>query len=69
MVLSNTVAQYLIPSVRRSTYAAVEAKKLRALLEKLAKYGASSRIASEREKGEERRKEAEAIGRLLVEDR
>jgi exocyst complex component 6 len=45
-------------------YAAIKPKKLQALLEKLARYGAASRESAVREVGERRRKEAEAVGRM-----
>ena len=38
---------------------------LAALLDKLARYGLECRGAPERERGEKRRKEAEAVGRLF----
>lgn len=63
--LSNTVQEYLIPANRHTSYVSVKHKKLQALLEKLAKFGASQRDPSRRELGERRRKEAEAVGRLF----
>lgn len=65
VVLSDNVQQYLIPQVRQQSYGAVKNKRLQALLEKLAKYGSSARDADAREKGDKRRKEAEAVGRLF----
>ncbi|KAA1466700.1 exocyst complex component sec15 subunit [Dentipellis sp. KUC8613] len=65
VVLSDTVSEYLIPAVRQASYSNVKPKRLQALLEKLAKYGGSCRDSPSREKGEKRRKEAEAVGRLF----
>jgi len=65
IVLSDSVAEYLVPSLRQTTYAIVKPKKLTALLDKLARYAASCRDQASREKGERRRKEAEAVGRLF----
>lgn len=56
---------YLVPSVRQASYSPVKPKRLQALLEKLAKFGASTKDSAEREKGERRRKEGEAVGRLF----
>ncbi|KAF8351587.1 rsec15 [Amanita rubescens] len=63
--LSDTVQEYLIPANRHTTYAAVKHKRLQALLEKLAKYGATQKNLSTREIAERRRKEADAVGRLF----
>ncbi|KAL4249137.1 Exocyst complex component SEC15 [Abortiporus biennis] len=65
LVMADNVAEYLIPSVRQASYPAVKPKRLQSLLEKLAKYGASCRDAPSRERGERRRKEAEAVGRVF----
>ncbi|TFY83337.1 hypothetical protein EWM64_g675, partial [Hericium alpestre] len=65
IVLSDTVSEYLVPANRQTSYGDVRPKRLQALLEKLAKYGASCRDAPAREKGEKRRKEADAVGRLF----
>ncbi|OAX44483.1 exocyst complex subunit Sec15-like protein [Rhizopogon vinicolor AM-OR11-026] len=65
VVLNDTVHDYLIPQVRQTTYAVVRPKRLQTLLEKLARYGMTRRDASSREKGEKRRKEAEAVGRIF----
>jgi hypothetical protein len=65
IVLSDSVAEYLVPSLRQTTYASVKPKRLTALLEKLARYAASCRDQASREKGERRRKEAEVVGRLF----
>ena len=65
IVLGNKVQEYLTPSARQSVFLAVKPKRLQALLEKLAKYGASVKDSAEREKGEKRRKEAETVGRLF----
>lgn len=61
--MNNNVQQFLNPATRQSTYAHVRAKRLQALLEKLSRFGGQCRDAPSREKGERRRKEAEAIGR------
>jgi exocyst complex component 6 len=66
MVLSDSVAEYLVLSRRQTTFANVKPKKLAALLEKLARYGGGCRDQLSREKGEKRRKEAEAVGRLFL---
>ncbi|KAH9482752.1 Exocyst complex component 6 [Psilocybe cubensis] len=65
IALSGTVQEYLVPANRHASYAAVKPKRLQALLEKLARYGANQRDAPRREIGERRRKEAEAVGRLF----
>ncbi|KAK2466101.1 hypothetical protein APHAL10511_001743 [Amanita phalloides] len=63
--LSDTVQEYLVPAMRHTTYAAVKHKRLQALLEKLAKYGAGQKDPSVREIAEKRRKQADAVGRLF----
>jgi len=63
--LSDTVQEYLKPNVRQASYIAVKPKRLSALLEKLAKYGASRKEPAERERAERRRKEADAVGRIF----
>jgi exocyst complex component 6 len=65
IVLSDTVHEYLVPEVRKTSYAAVKSKRLQQLLEKLAKFGSSCRDAPSKEKGEKRRKEADAVGRIF----
>ena len=65
IVLSESVAEYLVPSIRQTKYANVKPKKLAALLEKMARYGGNCRDQASREKGEKRRKEAEAVGRVF----
>ena len=65
VVMSDAVNAYLVQSIRQTSYAAVKPKRLAALLEKLARYGLECRDAPSREKGEKRRKEAEAVGRLF----
>jgi len=67
--LNNAVQEFLIPANRHSSYAAVKQKRLQALLEKLARYGALQRDPMARELGEQRRKEAEAVGRLYPDRR
>lgn len=62
--LSDAVQDYLVPATRQVSYSAVKSRRLQALLEKLAKYGAQCKDNQSREKGERRRKEAEAVGRL-----
>ena len=57
--------EYLVPANRHASYAAVKPKRLQALLEKLARFGATQRDAGARDLGERRRKEAEAVGRLF----
>jgi hypothetical protein len=63
--LSNTVQEYLVPAVRHTSYAAVKHKRLQALLDKLAKFGATQRDAASRELADKRRKEADAVGRVF----
>jgi len=65
IVMSDSVTDYLVPSLRQTTYATVKPKKLAPLLEKLARFGGSCRDHASRERGEKRRKEAEAVGRLF----
>jgi len=65
IVMSDTVQEYLVPSVRQTSYPAVRPKRLQSLLEKLARAGAQCRDAPSRERGEKRRKEAEAVGRVF----
>ncbi|XP_006460327.1 hypothetical protein AGABI2DRAFT_184813 [Agaricus bisporus var. bisporus H97] len=67
--LNNAVQEFLIPTNRQSSYSAVKQKRLQALLEKLARYGAGQRDLASRELGERRRKEAEAVGRLYPDKR
>jgi hypothetical protein len=64
IVLKNTVQDYLSPQVRQTTYSLVRPKRLQALLEKLSRHG-TMRDASSRERGEKRRKEADAVGRIF----
>ncbi|KAJ2916455.1 hypothetical protein MD484_g4020, partial [Candolleomyces efflorescens] len=63
--LNNTVQEYLVSGNRQSSYAVVKAKRLQALLDKLAKYGSQLRDAASREQAEKRRKEADAVGRIF----
>lgn len=65
IVVGGTVQQYLVPANRHASYAAVKPKRLQALLEKLARFGANQRDAVSRELGEKRRREAEAVGRVF----
>ncbi|THH31298.1 hypothetical protein EUX98_g2874 [Antrodiella citrinella] len=65
IVLSDTVQDYLVPTTRQTTYAVVKAKRLQSLLEKLARFGSQCRDTPSRERGEKRRKEAEAVGRVF----
>ena len=65
IIVGNTVQQYLVPANRHASYAAVKPKRLQALLEKLARFGANQRDAVSRELGEKRRREAEAVGRVF----
>ncbi|KAJ7240336.1 exocyst complex component, sec15 subunit [Mycena haematopus] len=63
--LNSTVQEFLVPAMRQTSYAAVKHRRLAALLEKLARYGASQRDGPSRELGDRRRKEADAVGRLF----
>ncbi|KAI0048060.1 exocyst complex component sec15 subunit [Auriscalpium vulgare] len=65
IVLQDNVADFLVPANRQTTYSSIKMKRLQALLEKLAKYGASCRDAPSRELGDKRRREADAVGRLF----
>ncbi|KAI0637978.1 rsec15 [Trametes polyzona] len=65
VVMSDAVSSYLVASIRQTSYPTVKPKRLQALLEKLGRYGQECRDAASRERGEKRRKEAEAVGRLF----
>ncbi len=65
VVMSDALSAYLVASIRQTSYPNVKPKRLAALLEKLARYGQECRDAPSRERGEKRRKEAEAVGRLF----
>jgi len=65
IVLNDVVQEYLIPSVRQSSYTQVKPRRLCVLLEKLAKFGKSSRDSAEREAGEKRQKEADSVGKIF----
>ncbi|KAJ7929968.1 exocyst complex subunit Sec15-like-domain-containing protein [Mycena leptocephala] len=60
--LTNAVQEYL---VHQTSYVAVKPKRLQALLDKLAKYGESQQDAPARQLGDQRRKEADAVDRLV----
>jgi len=62
--LNNTVPEFLNPQMRTSAYANVKPRNLQTLLDKLAKYGLTTRASAEREKAERRRKEAEAVSKI-----
>ncbi|KAF8842725.1 exocyst complex subunit Sec15-like protein [Paxillus ammoniavirescens] len=64
IVLSDSVQDYLNPGIRQTSYGEVKPKRLQALLEKLARYGTSRRDNPSREKGDKRRREAEALSKL-----
>ncbi|KAH0839949.1 exocyst complex subunit Sec15-like-domain-containing protein [Lanmaoa asiatica] len=66
IILTDTVQDYLNPSVRQASYSEVKPKRLQALLEKLARYGATRRDNPSREKGERRRREAETLHRMSL---
>lgn len=63
--MSDAVNAFLVASIRQTSYATVKPKRLQALLEKLGRYGQECRDAPSRERGEKRRKEAEAVGRVF----
>jgi len=63
--LSDTVHEYLVPAMRHTSYNPVKHKRLQALLEKLARFGATQRDPAARELAEKRRKEADAVGRVF----
>ena len=58
-------AALLVASIRQTSYANVKPKRLAALLDKLGRHGLECRDAPSREKGDKRRKEADAVGRLF----
>ena len=62
--LNNTLMEFLNPQMRASAYANVKPRNLQILLEKLAKYGSTTRTLAEREKAERRRKEADAVSKI-----
>lgn len=62
--LNNTISEFLNPQMRASAYTNVKSRNLQILLEKLARYGSTTRTAVEREKAERRRKEAEAVSKI-----
>ncbi|KAF7291070.1 Rsec15 protein [Mycena chlorophos] len=57
---STTPEDFLVPADRQTSFAAVKPEKLQALLDKLAKHAAG------RELGDRRKREADAVGRLLL---
>ena len=63
--MTDTIQEYLVPSMRQAAYGNVKPKRLQALLEKLSRYGSQCRDNASRERGEKRRKEAEAVGRVF----
>lgn len=66
IILTDAVQDYLIPNIRQASYSEVKLKRLQALLEKLARYGAARRDNPSRERGEKRRKEAETLHRMSL---
>lgn len=65
VVLQDKVQEYLHPSVRQTSYGDLKPRRLQTLLEKLVKYAVSRRDHASRGQAEKRRKEAEAVGRLV----
>ncbi|OBZ77174.1 Exocyst complex component 6 [Grifola frondosa] len=65
VVTSDAITSYLVASIRQASYPLVKPKKLQTLLEKLARHGLECKDAASRERGEKRRKEADAVGRLF----
>ncbi|KAF8341518.1 exocyst complex component, sec15 subunit [Cantharellus anzutake] len=65
IAMNNQVSTYLQPATRRSQYSVINPKNLKSLLEKLSRYGLEGRNAAERESGARRRKEADAVARLI----
>jgi len=63
--LNNTVMEFLNPQMRASAYANIKPRNLHILLEKLAKYGSTTRTSTERAKAERRRKEVEAVSKIM----
>jgi len=66
IILTDTVQDYLNANVRQTSYSEVKPKRLQALLEKLARYGATRRDNPSKERGERRRKEAETLHRTSL---
>jgi len=62
--LKDDVSAFLTPSVRQANYGNVRPKNLANLLDKMARFGGSSRVRTEQDKGEKRRLEAQAVARL-----
>ncbi|KZO94850.1 exocyst complex subunit Sec15-like protein [Calocera viscosa TUFC12733] len=68
IILQNATQTYMQPTSRRppqGPYANVQPKMLYELLNKLARGGAQSRVAAERERAERRRREAVQVSQLL----
>ncbi|KAG6378743.1 exocyst complex subunit Sec15-like protein [Boletus reticuloceps] len=66
IILTDAVQDYLNANVRQASYSEVKPKRLQALLEKLARYGATRRDNPSKEKGERRRTEAETLNRMSL---
>jgi len=65
IVLSNKVQEFLLPELRRTSYAIVKPKRLQGLLEKLAAYATTSKSPAAKELSERRRKEADSVRRIF----
>ncbi|KDQ20586.1 hypothetical protein BOTBODRAFT_26590 [Botryobasidium botryosum FD-172 SS1] len=63
--LNDAVSEFLQPSARQSQFVGVDPKKLAMLLEKLSRYGVNSRSPAEREQGDRRKREADAVSRIV----
>ena len=65
LVLDNTISTFLQPASRRSSFAAVNPKNLASLLDKLIKFGSGSRVPAEREATDRRKRDYDAVIRLI----
>lgn len=67
IILHDKVQEYLSlgPQARHATYGDIKPRRLQALLEKLGKWAVSRSHLLSREEGEKRKREADAIGRLI----
>ncbi|KAG9018833.1 hypothetical protein FRB90_009120 [Tulasnella sp. 427] len=66
VILQDDVPAFATPAQRKSKYSHVNPRRLSCLLDKLARYGGSSRIRADQERGEKRRLEAQTVARLPV---
>ncbi|KAG9043424.1 hypothetical protein FS837_009637 [Tulasnella sp. UAMH 9824] len=64
VVLKDDVPGFATPALRKANYSHVNPRRLSCLLDKLARYGGSSRVRADQERGEKRRLEAQTVARL-----